>query len=588
MAKLLNNYVKGNKTMKTCIFLIFSITYSMKGLSFDDHLWGSDAKLPGNSICEMIKGHEVCLSDGNRKNIYDLSEAELTQAIEKGSRHVLDYPVDVTRLRLPKEAMDKFFNGDSNSPIRRFIFKITKSLTKFKSFNDVFTWLGLHEFPTTSQEIGPNYIPPMGDLEKYPMGVSRYTHQGSESLSFSCAACHSSNLFGTKVLGLTNRFPKANEAFILGKKILSKTPSAIYRMMINPSPHDYELFKDSKDAMKYVGVVRPKALGLDTSLAQVGLSLAKRGLDEYATMIPGKRARPNLLNKNPADSKPAVWWNLKYKTKWLSDGSIVSGNPVHTNFLWNEIGRGVDLKKLENWLLESTEKVRDLTAYVFHTEAPEYNDYFPNRINLDTAKRGEKLFLKSCKGCHGKYEKNWSGSNSDSLSYEELIKTKTVWYHTQSKNVNVNTDAYRRKGMKYFYKDLNRLKISKSLGTVVSPQKGYTPPPLVGVWARWPYFHNNSAPSLYEVLTPDTKRVKSYIAVPADDKNIDFDSIKNGYPEKSLIRMPYKTDKEYFYNTQIKGLSNQGHTQKMLLDDLGNEKFSHSEKLEIIEFLKTL
>lgn len=574
--------------MKRHLALTILIIYSINSYSNESDLWNVDTELPGQSICENIHGHEVCLSDGNRKNIYNLSDSELEDAVEKGSRHVLDYPVDVTRLRLPKAAMDKFFNSDSSSPLRRFIFKIAKKLTQFKSFNDIFTWLGLHEFPATAQEVGPNHIPEMGDLEKYPMGVSRYTHHGQESLSFSCAACHSSDLFGTKVLGLTNRFPKANEAFILGKNILSKTPASIFNIMVGPSSHDLKLFKDSKQAMKYVGVVRPKVLGLDTSLAQVGLSLAKRGLDEYATMIPTRRSRPNQLNQDPADSKPAVWWNLKYKTKWLSDGSIVSGNPVHTNFLWNEIGRGVDLKKLEVWLAENTDTVRDLTAYVFHTEAPKYNDYFPNRINLEKAKKGEQLFLKSCKGCHGKYEKNWSDSLSDSMSYEEIIETKTVWYHTKSKNVDVNTDPYRKNGMKYFYKDLNRLKISKSLGTVVEPQSGYTPPPLVGIWSRWPYFHNNSAPSLYEVLTPDYKRVKSYIAVPADSKEIDFDTVKNGYPSKERIREPYRSNREYFYNTNIKGLSNKGHTKKMLLDRDGKEKFTHLEKLQIIEFLKTL
>ena len=141
--------------------------------------------------------------------------------------------------------------------------------------------------------------------------------------------------------------------------------------------------------------------------------------------------------------------------------------------------------------------------------------------------------------------------------------------------------------MKYFSDRLNNLKISKSISTIVKPQKGYVPPPLVGVWSRWPYFHNNSAPTLYDVLSLPENRTAMYIAVPAENKQVDFDRSKNGYPAPHLIRSPYKEDKEYHYDTSKKGLQNIGH-DKMLLNDDGSEKFSHKQKLAIIEFLQTL
>ena len=141
--------------------------------------------------------------------------------------------------------------------------------------------------------------------------------------------------------------------------------------------------------------------------------------------------------------------------------------------------------------------------------------------------------------------------------------------------------------MRYFYKDLNRLKISETIGTVVKPQKGYVPPPLIGIWARWPYFHNNSVPTLFDVLTPDFKRPKSYIAVPAHDPSQDFDIVKNGYPRPDKIRSPYREDEAFHFSATRAGTSNEGHTT-MLLDDQGREKFTNQQKLEIIEFLKTL
>ena len=556
-------------------------------ISYSSPDWSYNSELPGQTICKLIKGHKICLSNSNRKNIYNYNLDEHEIKINNGGKHVLNYPVTVTEMRIPKETMLKFFNSDSNSPLRRLIFNIAKKVTNFKNFDDVFSWLGLHHYPKSTDEEGPNHIPYMGKLESYHMGVSELKRNGYSSMSFSCAACHSANLFGTKVIGLTNRFPKANEAFILGEKILSKTPSLLFKAIVGPSKEDYKTFKDSKYAMRYVTTKKPLVLGLDTSLAQVGLSLSKRGLDKYARRIPNLSPRQNPLSKIPADSKPAVWWNVKYKTRWLSDGSIVSGNPVHTNFLWNEIGRGVDLKRLETWLNNNKQKVDELTSYVFNTEPPLYNDFFPNDINISLAKKGQKLFLKNCKGCHGIYEKNWDKKNSANYKYEDLIKTSTVWYHKRTKTIDVGTDPLRYQGMKYFAQDLNRLAISKSIGTVVKPQKGYVPPPLVGIWSRWPYFHNNSVPTLYDLLTPGERRPKYYVSVPSEDKEIDFDKTKNGYPSPNEIREPYKSDKEYFYDTNIHGLSNSGHS-KMLKNEDGSDKFSHIEKLELIEFLKTL
>ncbi|MBD64372.1 MAG: hypothetical protein CME62_04145 [Halobacteriovoraceae bacterium] len=549
--------------------------------------WSENSELPGQERCFNSHGHRVCLRDGHRANILNLNQNTLRKYIIKGSAHALNYPVDISELQLPVKAMEKFFNADSNSALRRFIFKISKKFAPFKNFEDLFNWVGLHDYPKTTLEKGPNLIADMGELEEYPMGVSVKNFNHAQAMTFSCAACHSQDLFGTKVLGLSNRFPRANEVFILGQKALLASNSLLFQILIGPSADDMEIYKNSRHAIKFVGLKEPQTLGLDTSLAQVGLSLAKRADDSYATRSRFVRERKSPLAKVPADSKPAVWWNLKYKTKWLSDASIDSGNPVHTNFLWNEIGRGVDLKKLENWLEVNKKTIDELTAYVFNTKAPQFNDFFPEKIDIVKAKRGEKIFLNSCKGCHGIYEKGWGQENSHELDYEKLIATTKVWYHKKTIVKDVGTDPYRHQGMTYFYKDLNKLKISQSIGTRVVPKKGYVPPPLVGIWARWPYFHNNSAPTLYDVITPAKSRAKTYIAVPSQDKELDFDKQKNGYPSAEYIREPYKSDSEYFFNSNKKGMSNKGH-ETMLLDENGREKLSHQDKLDLIEFLQTL
>ncbi len=230
--------------MKKYIFIILCLNYTFNahGNSADPaSLWDKNAQLPGQKQCYIIHEKEVCFSDGNRKNIYSLPKEELKNLIHEGAKYVLNYPVNVTRLRLPKETMENFFQSDTNSALR------------------------------TAQERGPNLIADMGELNQYHMGVSEFSNHHQKSMSFSCAACHSSNLFGGKVLGLTNRFPKANEAFILGKKVLKNTPTFIFKTVANPSPHDLDVFKEAKEAISFVGVKKPLVLGLDTAVAQVGL-----------------------------------------------------------------------------------------------------------------------------------------------------------------------------------------------------------------------------------------------------------------------------------------------------------------------------
>src|SRR5207253_8181529 len=135
----------------------------------------------------------------------------------------------------------------------------------------------------------------------------------------------------------------------------------------NATNGETQMMRQLKENMKSVGLKKPLTLGLDTSLAQVSLSLNHRNRDAYASFSSFYAANPRpdpVLDSSPADSKPAVWWNLKYKNRWLSDGSVVSGNPILTNILWNEIGRGANLTKLESWLQQNEKVLQEITTAV--------------------------------------------------------------------------------------------------------------------------------------------------------------------------------------------------------------------------------
>lgn len=517
----------------------------------------------------------------NRENIYRLSPSLFESTVMKGRKHALFYPVEATELLIPYGPMKDFFESGDEDPVRKLLFKLAKVVSPFKSMDQVFDWLGLHDYPESIQSENPNPLPRLSQKEKtYPMGATIMETEDGEGLTFSCAACHVGDLFGVKVMGLTNRFPRANEFFAEGKKVAPYINSFVFRDLLKATEGERLMFVKSKNAVNYVGPKPPQVLGLDTSLAQVALSLSRRELDSYASRTKSyKKPRRNKLEKLVSDSKPAVWWNVKYKNRWLSDGSIVSGNPVHTNFLWNEIGRGTDLKKLETWLHQNNDKIRELTAAVFASKSPRYEKFFGvNSIDLEKAQRGQIHFEKSCAKCHGSYQKGWELTNAKTKL--EKIQTLKLKYPEQTPVKDVGTDPGRYLGMFEFAHDLNRLQISKSIGTVVEPQRGYVPPPLDGIWARYPYFHNNSIPNLCALMKPASERPVTYYAGPAKDKETDFDQECVGYPIGGKTPSSWKK-KDYLYDTRKEGLSNKGH-EKMF------ESYTNLEKRELIEFLKTL
>lgn len=527
----------------------------------------------------------------NRGNLYQVEPSELEVMKMKGYVHAMKYPVEVTGLLIPYRPLLNFMNDTSNNPLRKLLLEIGRRAAGFKSEQELYEWLGLskHNGPNATGIYKMPY--PNGKPDQFYVGAGLIKDKnGVEGLTFSCFACHSMNMFGTTVMGLTNKRPHSNKFFHMALQIVPNIPNKLFKAGSKASPEEVLMFARTKKNLVSVDVVAPQVLGLDTSLPHVALSLARRNDDEYATKNPILEVFPrdNELNTAVADSKPLPWWNLKYKTRWLSDGSIVSGNPIFTNFLWNEIGRGTDLIELEKWMKENQNTIEEITAAAFATEAPPYTDFFPaSTISLERAKRGEKIFIQSCQKCHGEYQKAWNSDVADTLTEVELLKTTQVIYHDKTPVKDVGTDPQRYEAIKYFSDSLNALKISKWMKTEVEPQVGYVPPPLVGVWARYPYFHNNSIPNLCALLSLEKDRPKSFYQGPAINKNTDYDMECAGYPVGENIPKEWKNDKEAFFDTTKKGLRNTGHT-KMLMGENGKELYSPEDKKDLIHFLKTL
>lgn len=559
--------------MGTYILAMLVILLSFSAKAFTPPDWSMNAVAP----------------PGGRENIYQWSDEDFLKYKNQGKIHTQIYPVTVTGMLPPYEPIKRMIEEDNHSPFRKWVQKVLQTMSGYKSFHDVLVSLGLHEYPQTTDE-GVYSVPYPNNIRPDElMGFGLIERNGAQGFTFSCAACHSSQLFGKTVLGMTNRFPRANEFFLKAKKVMALADPFIFQFYTGSTNAERRLLSEAQYRLQFVDLKKPIALGLDTSLAQVSLSLNHRSQDPYASYSPWYATFPRhdiFLSDNPADSKPAVWWNVKYKTRWLSDGSVLSGNPIFTNLIWNEIGRGADLVQLEKWLADNNQVVEELTTAVFSSQAPLITDFIPaEKIDLGRAKQGETIFKINCAKCHGNYEKAWSLPGSENLSLKEQLKTVQVHYREQTKVVDVGTDPYRRLGMKSL-EQLNNLAISKKNNIVIKAQEGYVPPPLVGIWARWPYLHNNSVPSLCALLTPSGQRPVAYYSGEALDPQKDFDLECNGYPLEDKTPLAWKT-RDHFFDTRKKGLSNKGHDQNIFIKD-GKEILSLDDKKNLILFLQTL
>ncbi len=128
------------------------------------------------------------------------------------------------------------------------------------------------------------------------------------------------------------------------------------------------------------------------------------------------------------------------------------------------------------------------------------------------------------------------------------------------------------------------------------PEKaGYIAPPLDGVWASAPYFHNGSVPTLYHVLKA-SERPAIWSRTNTDPFAYDLEKVGLLYQEKDISPENYarwktaakgnprsEEAREFrrWYNTSGMGRSNQGH-------DWFSAIMDNDEIYAVVEFLKSL
>ena len=199
---------------------------------------------------------------------------------------------------------------------------------------------------------------------------------------------------------------------------------------------------------------------------------------------------------------------------------------------------------------------------------------YPFAIDVTRAERGKVIFEQTCAKCHGTYE--YAENGDPVFKAPKVIPLEKV-----------GTDSDR---LDYVSEDFVAKVRASPLSDLIRPsqyagKRMYVAPRLHAIWARFPYLHNASVPTLRDLLEPSAKRPKLFSLVEAgekhryDPKRGGLAMSKNDRELKTLIR-DYQNGARWVYDTSLKGQSNQGHEKLIDLPD--------SSKDDVVEYLKTL
>lgn len=261
---------------------------------------------------------------------------------------------------------------------------------------------------------------------------------------------------------------------------------------------------------------------------------------------------PLPLVHHDLDAPP--WWHFSKRPDLYIDGFAQRGHRGLMQFTLVSSNRAKFFRDHEQDFIH-------IYAYLMSVKPPRY----PLPIDQALAQRGRQLFESTCADCHGSY-----GDRSHYPSVRVPIDE-------------IGTDPVRLRalspaGRQRYADSWFAINSDGQRQTTTIDPDGYVAPPLDGVWASAPYFHNGSVPTLWHLLNPESRPTIWRRTEQAMDEQ------KIGLTVETVTEIPSDIDdgavrRQYFDTTQF-GKSNRGHDYPNAL--------TTDQKLAVLEYLKTL
>jgi uncharacterized protein (DUF2235 family) len=487
---------------------------------------------------------------------------------------------------------------------------------------------------------GFGFIPDSANAQNpdaLPVGFSRddrfvdpYTGQKNAVLGFTCAACHTGELFygdqairidaGPSLVNLQN----FSEALAFAVIWTYYDPGRFHRFakrVLGPvHTHADEVLLGQ--ALKYY---------LDTTWAEIKANrklfptdegygrtdaLARIGNFVFGTEL---NNRKNMAVGDGPVNFPPIW-----DTSWFN---WVQYNASIHQPMGRNVGEAMGVRSRINLLgypgvqFQNTIRVENLheienllggEALGSGVSSPKWPENILGKIDREKAAKGEKLYNTLCLHCHqppilseeGRKPEHWmTDANSEGRQFFKVTQTPLDEIGTdpkEARNFAARTADSGPLGMGVVSARAGLLYISEKIIEQAYVDLKLTPEqqkewngfrenellsPLVykarphnGIWATPPYLHNGSVPNLFALLSPVSERPTHFYL-----GNKQYDPVKLG-----LSTEPLRGAKEF--RTDQAGNSNSGHefNDGPIGKGVIGRKLSDEERMEIIEYLKTL
>ncbi|HMJ10869.1 MAG TPA: cytochrome c [Polyangiaceae bacterium] len=382
------------------------------------------------------------------------------------------------------------------------------------------------------------------------------TPSGVKVVTTNCLFCHAASLGGSVILGLGD----ANRSFA-GEGLLGISGDVLSRLaptLTEEEKRELDRFISRLDAI--APFTRTDTVGMNPADQLFGGLAAHR---DRVTLEWSETADPKALANEIlgifTDVPP--YWNMYRRDRMFYSG----------------FGRGDHARIMMSSSLlcmnDASEAVAidayfpDIEAYILSLRAPSYESVSGKTIDSARASRGRSIYTETCQRCHGARH----GEGAALRAFVPIAEIGTDPAYAES----TARGSTRNSAVEYYYDFFN----ASWMGTygakgrlAPNDEPGYSPPPLDGIWATAPYFHNGSVPTLQAVLDPP-QRPRIFRRSTSPDSYA-FES--PGWPFEEVAE---KADDVSVYDTTRVGNGNTGHTFAAHLNS--------DERLDLIEYLKT-
>jgi len=395
-----------------------------------------------------------------------------------------------------------------------------------------------------------------------PIGVSRRRRQGIDHVGLNCAVCHTGTVRDVPgaapriVLGMPAHHlelqafvefvlecsldDRLNEEALRGRPA-SERPSAFERLLLR---------------FGLVDRLKLQTINLRDRIAPVlGDRVPRWGRGRVDTFNPYKSIQ---FNWNLADLPhseligaadfPSLWNQAPregLQLHWDGDNDSVDERNLSAG-----LGAGITPVTVDHAGLK---RVRD---WIWTLPPPVY----PYDVDTPLAARGAAVYQQECLACHGDHRFKDGIKSGDGLGrVVDVSQVGTGRYRLDS-----YTPMFAANQYSLFPESPYRF-------TRFRKTNGYANHPLDGIWARAPYLHNGSVPTLRDLLETPEQRPREFF------RGYDlYDRARLGF----ISNVPEAGGRRFFrYDTSVPGNSNSGHLYGTSRPD--------DDKRAIVEYLKT-